>query len=59
MPPNWKLIEKCPVWPTLGVTECNNCEHLVECWGEETQLPEPSKEGLKQLQKILNEKNDE
>jgi len=39
--PNWIDIKKCPIWRELGVTECNNCDTKVKCWGEESVLPEP------------------
>ena len=41
MPPNWKDIDRCPIWKVLGVTECNECDGLADCWGQETVLPEP------------------
>ena len=41
MPPNWNDIDRCPIWKVLGVIECNDCDTMVQCWGEETQLPEP------------------
>lgn len=41
MPPNWKEIDRCPIWKVLGVTECNSCNTLVQCWGEESIPPEP------------------
>ena len=40
MPPNWVDIERCSICKVLGVTECNNCDSCVQCWGEETVLPE-------------------
>ena len=40
MPPNWDEIYRCNIWPLLGVTECNGCDGLVQCWGEETQMVE-------------------
>jgi hypothetical protein len=42
MPTNWVDIEKCTIWKELGVTECDNCKTKVECWGEESVLPEPT-----------------
>ena len=38
--PNWKDIERCPIWKVLGVTECNNCDTKEYCWGTEINLPE-------------------
>jgi len=40
MPPNWDEINRCSIWKVLGVTECNNCDSCIQCWGEETVLPE-------------------
>ena len=37
---NWEEINRCPIWKELGVTECDSCDTMVQCWGEETQLPE-------------------
>ena len=42
MPPNQDKILECKLIKTLGATECENCPKVVECWGEETQLPEPT-----------------
>ena len=36
--PNWDKVDKCSIWKFLGVTECDNCKYLVECWGIDTQL---------------------
>lgn len=41
MPINFDKITKCQLIKVLGATECVNCEHLAECWGEEAILPEP------------------
>ena len=38
--PNWDEINRCNLWKVLGVTECNNCDSCVKCWGEETILSE-------------------
>jgi len=38
--PNWKDIERCPIWKVLGIIECNNCDTRVYCWGTESELPE-------------------
>ena len=43
MPPNWEEINRCPIWKVLGVTECDNCDTEVKCWGEEVVLPESNK----------------
>ena len=51
--PDWDKIEKCQLWPLLGVTECDGCEHLTQCWGTDVELPEPSGEGMKQLEELL------
>lgn len=40
---NWGDVERCSIWKTLGISECNNCNGLVACWGEEVELPEPIK----------------
>ncbi len=36
--PNWEDIERCRIWKVLGVTECDNCETRVYCWGTESEL---------------------
>lgn len=41
--PNWIEIEKCQLWRVLGVTECDNCNSLIECWGTDSQLPGPER----------------
>ncbi len=40
--PNWELINKCRVWPILGVTECDDCPQVIKCWETDAQLPEPT-----------------
>ncbi len=40
--PNWGKIEKCHLWPILGITECDNCIELIKCWGTDCQLSEPA-----------------
>lgn len=57
MPPNWNLIHKCPIWPILGVIECDGCSSLVDCWGEETQLPEPNEEAIYGIEALLKAQN--
>ena len=42
--PNWDEINRCQLWKVLGVTECDNCDTVVQCWGEESQLPEQKQE---------------
>lgn len=49
MPPNWNEIERCLTWKVLGITECDNCDGLIQCWGEETQLPEGPLSNLKEV----------
>uniref|UniRef100_A0A6H2A674 Uncharacterized protein n=1 Tax=viral metagenome TaxID=1070528 RepID=A0A6H2A674_9ZZZZ len=41
--PNWDDINRCPIWKTLGVTECDCCSGLIGCWGADSQLPEPER----------------
>ena len=43
--PNWLDIKKCPIWKELGVTKCNNCNTRMQCWGKDSELPEPSDAG--------------
>lgn len=52
--PNWELINKCQLWPILGVTECDCCPTEVKCWGKHSQLPEPNPQTMKKLQEIIN-----
>lgn len=52
MPPNWTLVDKCGIWKVLGVIECDDCLSSVECWGEETILPE-SPEGQIHLAELF------
>ncbi len=33
--PNWYEINKCSIWKVLGVTECDNCDTVKHCWGDE------------------------
>ena len=40
MLPNWDEINRCRVWKVLGITECDNCDTVIQCWGEEIVLPE-------------------
>lgn len=39
---NWLDVKKCPIWKELGITECNDCDSKVKCWGKELVLPEPT-----------------
>lgn len=56
MPADFDKIHKCGLVKILGVTECNNCEHLAECWGQEAILPEPKTDkGMKNIQKALKD----
>ena len=53
MPANWNDINRCQIWKLLGVTECNNCDTQVQCWGEESQLPVKDEEVLPLLRELL------
>ena len=55
--PNWTLINKCPVWSILGVGECDNCPHVVKCWGKDSQLPEMKPQAIEVLQEVINGNN--
>lgn len=37
--PNWTDVKKCLIWKTLGITECDNCDTMVQCWGGGSVLP--------------------
>ena len=56
MLPNREEINRCPTWKVLGVTECDNCESCVKCWGEETVLPVEDEEAIKRLLEVIKEK---
>ena len=32
---NWYEINRCPIWKVLGVIECDNCDTVDKCWGDE------------------------
>jgi len=41
---NWTLIHECNIWRVLGVSECEDCPNCKKCWGDDSELPEPSNE---------------
>jgi hypothetical protein len=54
--PNWNDIDKCPIWKVLGVTECDNCDTRLQCWGKNSDLLEPQTlEEKAQWEKTLKE----
>ena len=57
--PNWDKIKRCSIWPVLGVIECNSCDSCVQCWGEETILPDGSNAALKKLLVAVEEVKDD
>ena len=46
---NWDRVKRCPVWPVLGVTECDGCPSCRDCWGEETELDTGNEDALKKI----------
>lgn len=36
--PNWQEINRCPIWKVIGVSECNNCDTVEQCWGTDINL---------------------
>jgi len=54
MPLNRDEIMRCPIWKVLGVTECDNCDTVVQCWEEEAELPKEV--GLNVLEECLGRK---
>jgi len=46
---NWNEVNRCSIWKVLGVTECDNCDSNVQCWGEETILPEMNDNELRKV----------
>ena len=51
---NWGKVQLCRIRQVLGVTECNDCPNLKECWGDESELPPPNREALEKVRDASN-----
>ena len=54
MPANWDEINRCNIWKTLGVSECDNCDTCAKCWGDASVLPEPEEEIIDLLERACD-----